>query len=88
MAVAHISNKEAYLRKMALDGYIIRLDLKEVKEMVRLLSNATNNINQVAKRANETRSIYESDIKELQAQLDGLWGQTDTILRSLANIQK
>ena len=65
---------------MALDGYIIRIDLKEVKEMVRLLSNATNNINQVAKRANETRSIYESDIKKLQANLDGLWEQTDTIL--------
>ena len=43
MAAAGIPNREAYLRKMSLDGYIIRLDLAEVKEMTRLLSNATNN---------------------------------------------
>jgi len=54
MAAAGIRNREAYLRKMVLDGYILRLDLSEVREMTRLLSNATNNLNQIAKRANET----------------------------------
>ena len=88
MATAGISNKEAYLRKMALDGYIIRLDLVEVKEMLRLLSNATNNINQLAKRANEGRSIFEKDIQGMQADYLTLWEQVETILRSLANIQK
>lgn len=88
MAAAGIRNREAYLRKMTLDGYVIRLDLADVREMTRLLSNAANNMNQIAKRANETRSIYESDIKDLQAQYDRLWEQADTILRSLANIQK
>ena len=57
MAAANIINREAYIRKMVLDGYILRLDLSAVNEMVRLLSIATNNMNQIAKRANENRSI-------------------------------
>ena len=88
MAAAGIRNREAYLRKMALDGYVIRLDLSAVKGMTRLLSNATNNLNQIAKRANETRSVYGDDIKDLQAHYDRLWEQAEAILRSLANIQK
>ena len=88
MATAGIRNKEAYLRKMTLDGYVIRLNLADVREMTRLLSNATNNMNQIAKRANETRSIHQSDIQDLQARYNGLWEQAEAILRSLANIQK
>jgi len=88
MAAANIINREAYLRKMVLDGYVLRLDLSAVNEMVRLLSNATNNMNQIAKRANEMRSVYESDIMDLQAHYDGLWEQAEAILKSLANIQK
>jgi hypothetical protein len=87
MAAAGIRNREAYLRKMVLDGYILRLDLSDVKEMTRLLSNATNNLNQIAKRANETRNIYESDIKDIQAHYDRLWEQADAILRMLAAIK-
>jgi hypothetical protein len=88
MAAAGIRNREAYLRKMVLDGYIVRLDLTEVREMVRLLSNATNNLNQIAKRANETRSVYESDIRDLRAHYERLWKQAEAILRSLAKIQR
>ena len=88
MAAADIINREAYLRKMVLDGYVLRLDLSAVNNMVRLLSNATNNMNQIAKRANETRSIYESDIRDLQAHYEGVWEQAEAILKSLANIQK
>jgi hypothetical protein len=88
MAAAGIRNKEAYIRKMVCDGYVLRLDLSEIREMTRLLSIATNNMNQIAKRANETRSIYESDIKDLQAHYDSLCDQAGVILRSLADIQK
>ena len=88
MAAADIINREAYVRKMVLDGYILRLDLSAVNEMVRLLSNVSNNMNQIAKRANETRSIHQSDIQDLQARYNGLWEQAEAILRSLANIQK
>jgi hypothetical protein len=88
MAAAGISNREAYLRKMALGGYVVHMDLSSVKEMTRLLSNAANNLNQIAKRANETRSIYESDIKDIQADYERLWTQAAEILRLLAKPQK
>jgi len=88
MAAAGIGNREAYIRKMVLDGYIVRLDLSDVRKMVQLLSNATSNLNQIAKRANETRSIYESDIKDLQAHYEKLWVQADAILRGLAKIKR
>lgn len=87
MAIANISNREAYLRKMALDGYVFRLALADVRKMVFLLQNATNNLNQIARRANETRSVFESDIKDLQEQYNLLWEQASAILRGLAKIQ-
>ena len=88
MAAANIRNREAYIRKMILDGYVVRLDFSDVRKMVQLLSNATANINQIAKRANETRNIYESDIKDLQAHYTRLWEQADAILRGLAKIKR
>ena len=88
MAAANIRGKESYLRKMALDGYVVRLDLADIRKMVQLLQNATNNLNQIAKRANETRSVYESDIKDLQEKYDRLWDSADSILRSMANVRK
>jgi len=88
MSAANIRNREAYIRKMILDGYIVRLDLSDVRKMVQLLSNATSNLNQIAKRANETRSVYESDIKDLQAHYEKLWEQAEAILRGLARVKR
>ena len=88
MAAACIQNREAYIRKMILDGYIVRLDLSDVRKMVQLLSNATLNLNQIAKRANETRSIYGSDIKDLQDNYEKLWVQAEAILRGLAGLKR
>ena len=82
-----IRSPGAYLRKMALDGYCIRLELKDIKEVIFLLRNATNNLNQYAKRANETGSIYEADIKDLQARFDEIWGVGKEILLRLSSIQ-
>ncbi len=66
MKLSGIKKPTAYLRKMAMDGYVIRLDLSEFTEILRLARINSNNLNQVAKRANETGNIYETDIKELQ----------------------
>ena len=88
MKLAGIRNREAYIRKMILDGYVVRVDLSDVRKMVTLLSNATNNLNQIAKRANETRSVYESDIRDIQANYERLWEQTEAILQGLAKIQR
>jgi len=86
MAEAKIINREAYLRKMAIDGYVIRVDFSDVRELNRLLRNATNSLNQVAKRANETRSIYASDIKNLQDNYERLWVQAESIMMKLAKL--
>ena len=86
MAQTGIKNLRAYLLKMAVDGRVIHIELDSVREMVRLLSNATNNINQIAKRANETRSIHAADLEELSRHYDEIWGQAKMILRKLAEM--
>lgn len=82
-----VLNQSAYLRKMALDGYCVRLDLDEVKELNRLLRICSNNLNQYAKRANETGSIYQEDIRDLQARLDEIWQCARELLSRLASIR-
>ncbi len=86
MEQAGIKSMRAYLIKQAIDGHVIQLDLTSVHEMVRLLSNATNNINQIAKRANETGSIYAADITELRGRYEQLWEQAGNILHKLSEI--
>lgn len=73
MEEAGIQSQGAYLRKMALDGYCVRLDLQDVREMVSLLRRCSNNLNQYAKRANETGSIYLADLNDLQERMQQLW---------------
>jgi hypothetical protein len=79
-----IANLRAYLLKQAIDGQVIHIELDSVKEMCRLLSNATNNINQIARRVNETGNLYAEDVADLQAKYEELWGQTKIILKKLA----
>ena len=82
-----IRSMGAYLRKMALDGYCINQDLQDVKEMVSLLRRCSNNLNQYAKRANETGSIYRADINDLQERLEEIWTDMKEVLVRLASIQ-
>ena len=77
----------AYLRKMALDGYCINLDLQDVKELVSLLRRCSNNLNQYAKQANATGNIYEADIQDLQERLEEIWGSMKELLVRLSSIQ-
>ena len=66
MEQAGTLNKRAYLRKMAVDGYIIRLDMGSVRELVRLLSHVSSNVNQIARRCNETGNLYGEDVEDLR----------------------
>ena len=84
MEQAGIKSLRAYLLKQAIDGRVISVELDSVNEMVRLLSNATNNINQIARRVNETGNFYAADLEDLAGRYDELWGQTEEILRRLA----
>ena len=67
-----LKNREAFARKLLLDGYIIQVNMKPTAELVRRITNATTNINQIAKRANETGSVYENDVLGLIAELNRL----------------
>ena len=82
-----ILTMSAYVRKMALDGICIRLDLKDVRQLVSMLQRCTNNLNQYAKRANETGSIYAADIEDLQKRLDEIWELSRQSLACLAAIR-
>ena len=86
MAELGITNLSAYLRKMAVDGYIIHLDMSDIQEMIRLLRICSNNLNQYARRANETGSVYFADVDDLRTRLDSLWDGMDKLLRGFANI--
>jgi len=86
MTAANIRNKESYFRKMVLDGYVVRLDFSDVREMLHLLSNATNNLNQIARKVNSGGDTHATDIQNLQADYELLWGQARTIVQKMAKI--
>lgn len=80
-------NMAAYLRKMALDGYCIRLDLGDLKKVISLMRYASNNLNQYAKKANETGSIYLEDIQDLKIRFEQIWSELKEIHIRLASIE-
>jgi hypothetical protein len=87
MNEAGIENMSAYILKMALDGICVKLDLQDVREMLVLLRRCSNNLNQYAKRANETGSIYAADIDDLKVLLDEIWELARQSLVRLSSIQ-
>ncbi len=74
MELAGIHNRSAYLRKMAIDGIIVNVDLPEIKEMLRLQARTSANVNQIAIRCHETGNLYAEDMQELK---DGYQEQTE-----------
>ena len=81
------SNMSAYLRKMAIDGYVLKLDLPELKELVSLLRRWSNNLNQLTRRVHQTGRIYDADLQELNAQQERIWDGVKQILKQLAKLQ-
>lgn len=80
------TNMGAYLRKMALDGYILRLDLPELKEMLSQLRYMGNNVNQIAKRANEVGVIDEMDIRGMSKRQERMLEQMARLLEKLSGL--
>jgi len=87
MAEMGVATFSAFARKMMIDGYHITLDLSDVREMVRLLSITSNNVNQIARRVNETRNIYASDMEDIRQQYSELWAAANKILAGLSKIK-
>ena len=87
MARIGVTNQEAFLRKMALDGLVIKLDLPELKQMLSLLRYTSNNINQIAKRLNESGRAYETDFVDILEKQEQLWGLANEILIKLSALR-
>lgn len=83
MARIGVTNQEAFLRKMALDGLVIRLDLPELKQMISLLRYTSNNINQIAKWLNESGRAYDTDLAEILEKQKQLWGLANKFLEAV-----
>lgn len=87
MAQLGTDNMSAYLRKIAIDGYVVRLELPELREMVSLLRRSSNNLNQIAKRVNETGRFYTADMDDMLQKQEQLWQAANDILSTLAAIK-
>ena len=86
MAQAGTINMAAYLRKMAIDGYVVKLELPELRDLISLLRRTSSNFNQIARRVNSTNRIYEDDIYEMKLMIDKTWEATNKVLEKLAAI--
>ena len=86
MAQLGTTNREAYLRKMALDGYVVCLELPELKELVSLMRYSSNNLNQMARRAHETGRIYDADLEDISRRQEALWDGVHQVLTQLAKL--
>lgn len=73
MAQLGTKNMGAYLRKMAIDGYIIKVDYTEQKKLAAAVSRVAGNINQICRRINQTGHFYQDDIVELKAKQREIW---------------
>lgn len=88
MAQAGIRNLSAYIRKMALTGYVLNVDLEPVRELVSLQRRCSNNLNQVAIQANTYGGVYPQEIKTLQKDYADLWGPLSELLEKLTQVVK
>ena len=86
MAQLGTKNREAYLRKMALDGYVVRLELPELKELVSLMRYSSNNLNQLTRRVHETGRIYDADLEDITRRQEALWDGVHQVLTQLAKL--
>ena len=79
-------NQGAYIRKMILDGYIVDLDIPELKEIIRLLSITSNNVNQMARQLNRNNTIYPQELTEVEAQLEQNYKMLRRLITKLGRI--
>ena len=80
------TNREAYLRKIAIDGMLVKLEVPELKEIVSLMRRTSNNVNQIARRLNENGRIYEVDITDVQNQQEQLWDMLNSLITKISAI--
>ena len=77
---------EAIQKKMALDGYVVKLELPELKELVSLMRRSSNNLNQLTRKVHETGRIYDADLEDISQRQEQLWDGVKEILTRLAKL--
>ena len=87
MAQMGTTNREAYMRKMAIDGYVVRLELPELKEYVALQRVYSKRFNEIAKRVNETDRLYPEDVAEMKEMVDKLKEQMNLVLAEVNKLK-
>ncbi|MCD8379682.1 MAG: MobC family plasmid mobilization relaxosome protein [Lachnospiraceae bacterium] len=86
MAQVGTTNREAYLRKMAIDGFVVNLEVPELRELVSLLRYSSNNLNQLTKRVHETGRVYDADLEDILQRQDAIWNGVNEILTRFTSI--
>ncbi len=86
MALLGTSNLRAYLRKMAVDGYAVQIDMSSVVELVKLLRSVSSNVNQIARRCNETRNLYADDVEDLRKGYTLIWNEVRALLKKFESL--
>ena len=84
MEQAGTKNLSAYLRKMAMDGYVVKLAIPELKELISLMRYSSNNLNQIARRVHESGRIYDTDLEDILQMQDAVWQGVREILKQLS----
>ena len=87
MALLGTDNMAAYIRKMAIDGYVVKLDLPELRELVSLLRYSSNNLNQLVRRVHETGRVYAADMDDILQNQERIWQAASGILSRIAAIR-
>lgn len=86
MEKAGVTNMSAYLRKMAIDGYVVQLNVPELCEILSLVRRAGSNLNQLAKRVNETSRVYQTDLEDLRQSQERLQSAMKSLLDKLIKL--
>jgi hypothetical protein len=86
MEAAGWTNFRSFVLNHLVRGEIVKLDITEIREMNTLLRNISNNINQIAARANSTGRIYEADIAEIQARQAEIWERQNIIIAAITKM--
>ena len=86
MAQAGMTNLSAYLRRIAIDGMIVRLELPELKELVSLMRRSSNNLNQLTRKVHETGRVYNADLEDISQRQEQLWEGVKEILTQLSKL--
>ena len=87
MEHAGIENMSVYIRKMVIDGYVVKLDMPELRELTSKMKRISNSENQIAKQLNTTGNIYEADIEEIKKNQEEIYEGIKKILLSLSHLK-